>query len=158
LPSVLAIVSISPAQVATLSTFFIFRAYRQLRSLMGSTFAALCIALSTLALLSQGYVVDESCARDFGQDIVEGVAAAMQEGWKALNLVNSHATQEREDGMDNTRSQMFKAVEPTPETSPQQQAEMRATQLGKVQGRTESKHALIVDEANPLPWQDNTRP
>jgi hypothetical protein len=125
---------------------------------MGSAFVALFVVLSTLALLSQGYVIDESCARDFGKDIAEGVAAAMGEGWVAVNLVNSHATQKREDGMDDTRSQMFKAVEPAPGTSPQMQAEMRATQLGKVQGRTESKHALIVDEANPLPWKDNMRP
>jgi hypothetical protein len=116
---------------------------------------ALSIVLSTLALLSQGYAVDESCYR-YGPDIVQRVVGAMGEGWELLSLAKAYVTIDPRDPQwgdlqDNTRYRMFEKVDPpsTPHNPGQPQpppAQIIATQLGQTQGRAQStipQHAPI---------------
>jgi hypothetical protein len=107
---------------------------------MASAFVALFIVLSTLARLSQGYVLDQSCSdgRPYGADIFHGLNRAMDEGKREMNLAIEDLDEIRLDPLDNTRERMFN----TP-----------VENLGQAQGRAQPAHALDLNDANTSTWQ-----
>jgi hypothetical protein len=97
----------------------------------------LLILLGSLALLSQGYALDESCARaPYGTDVFQGLIGSMVEVKQMATLSKASAAVFKEDDHDNTRSVIFKPSAQPPETPLLEQAQARATQLNQLQGRT----------------------
>jgi hypothetical protein len=68
-------------------------------------FAIAALVLSTLALFSHGYVLDDSCW-DYPRETRDGIRDAMAESKLMGELGQSYVTQPA-DAFDNTRSEMF---------------------------------------------------
>jgi hypothetical protein len=102
---------------------------------MASAYTVIFTVLSTLALLSQGYAIDQSCY-NYGAAMFMGVDNAMQEGKRMAELAKEAVTL-GEDGYDNTREKVFKPDTYPAGTSQQALDHARAIQLGQAKSKAQ---------------------